>query len=74
MNEPAWRSLIKHSLWTFVMIMTEIHAVIERHIIFMVRRWQELLITGKRFAYRKGLLLSRSAYAGATLQFLLDRR
>jgi hypothetical protein len=41
------------------MIMTEIHAVIERHIIFMVRRWQELLITGKRFAYRKGLLLSQ---------------
>jgi alpha-glucosidase len=25
----------------------------------MVRRWQELLITGKRFAYPKGLLLSQ---------------
>jgi hypothetical protein len=46
MNEPAVMEVPKkHSLWTFVMIMTEIHAVIERHIIFMVRRWQELLIT-----------------------------
>jgi alpha-glucosidase len=46
------------------MIMTEIHAVIERHIIFMVRRWQELLITGKRFAYQ-AFIITRSAYAGA---------
>jgi hypothetical protein len=50
----------------FVMIMTEIHAVIERHIIFMVRRWQELLITGKRFAYpKRPFIITRSAYAGA---------
>jgi hypothetical protein len=50
----------------FVMIMTEIHAVIERHIIFMVRRWQELLITGKKICLsEKAFYYHGSAYAGA---------
>jgi hypothetical protein len=46
------------------MIMTEIHAVIERHIIFMVRRWQELLIMVKDLLIRKGLLLSQDLLMG----------
>jgi hypothetical protein len=76
MNEPAViGSLIKHSLWMFVMIMTETLVVIEKHIIFMVRQMASHLSWSKRFAYPKDLLLSRDLLMqGATLQFLLDWR
>jgi hypothetical protein len=42
MNEPAVMEVPNK---TFPFVDYERNTVIERHIIFMVRRWQELLIT-----------------------------
>jgi alpha-glucosidase (family GH31 glycosyl hydrolase) len=47
------------------MIMTEIHAVIERHIIFMVRMARATYHGVKDLLTKRPFIITRSAYAGA---------
>jgi hypothetical protein len=47
------------------MIMMVILVVIEKHIIFTVRKWPEQHTMGKTFAILKTFVITRSAYAGA---------
>jgi alpha-glucosidase (family GH31 glycosyl hydrolase) len=77
MNEPAVMEVPKkHSLWMFVMIMTEIHAVIERaHNIYGTQMARATYHGEKDLLTRKGLYYHKICLCGgATLQFLLDRR